>query len=173
MKTRWHLSSSKKMLYFSSTVLSQLIKRKPLKYFYTPQPLCVEVILNHMKHLISEYFLKNGNGKKKKKRGNSLVVQCLGLCTFTAEGLGSIPGRPNKIPQIMCYGQKKKRKRKLHVVPHVFMFWSHMRFPFLVPLLFILPCSELFASTHILCNYSLLVNIFFRLDIWVIHCMNL
>ena len=57
------------MLYFSSTVLSQLIKRKPLKYFYTPQPLCVEVILNHMKHLISEYFLKNGNGKKKKKGG--------------------------------------------------------------------------------------------------------
>ena len=30
--------------------------------------------------------------------GNSLVVQWLGLCTLTAEGLGSIPGWGTKIP---------------------------------------------------------------------------
>ena len=39
---------------------------------------------------------------KKVKRGNSLVVQWLGLfafSAFTAEGLGSIPGRGTKILQ--------------------------------------------------------------------------
>ena len=30
---------------------------------------------------------------------NSLVVQWLGLCAFTAEGTGSIPGRGSRIPQ--------------------------------------------------------------------------
>ena len=32
----------------------------------------------------------------KPKTGNSLVVQWLGLHTFTAEGLGSIPGQGTK-----------------------------------------------------------------------------
>ena len=36
--------------------------------------------------------------KKKKKPGNSLAVQWLGVRTFTAEHLGSIPGRGTKIP---------------------------------------------------------------------------
>jgi len=31
-------------------------------------------------------------------KGNSLVVQQLKLCTFSAEGLGSIPGGGTKIP---------------------------------------------------------------------------
>ena len=45
--------------------------------------------------------------------GNSLVVQCLGLCAFTAEGLGSIPGGETKIPQaVQCCQKKKKKKRK-------------------------------------------------------------
>ena len=35
-------------------------------------------------------------------QGNSLVVQWLGLCAFTAEGPGSIPGQGTKIPQIVC-----------------------------------------------------------------------
>ena len=35
-------------------------------------------------------------------KGNSLVVQWLGLCAFT-EGEGSIPGRGTKIPQaVQC-----------------------------------------------------------------------
>ena len=33
--------------------------------------------------------------------GNSLVVQWLGLCVFTAKGPGSIPGQGTKIPQAM------------------------------------------------------------------------
>ena len=41
--------------------------------------------------------------------GNSLVVQWLGLCTFTAEGPGSIPGQGAKIPQAK---KKKEKKRK-------------------------------------------------------------
>ena len=38
--------------------------------------------------------------------GNSLAVQWLGLCAFTAEGLGSIPGEGTKIPQATWCGQK-------------------------------------------------------------------
>ena len=37
---------------------------------------------------------------------NSLVVQWLALCTFTAEGLGSIPGQGTKILQAMLCSQK-------------------------------------------------------------------
>ena len=37
--------------------------------------------------------------KQWKAQGNSLAVQWLGLCAFTAEGLGSIPGQETKIPQ--------------------------------------------------------------------------
>ena len=38
----------------------------------------------------------------------SLVVQWLGLCTFTAVSLGSIPGQGTKIPQVAWHGKKKK-----------------------------------------------------------------
>ena len=44
--------------------------------------------------------------------GNSLAVQWLGRCTFTAEGPGSIPGRGTKIPQALWRGQKKKDKKE-------------------------------------------------------------
>ena len=44
-------------------------------------------------------------------RGNSLVVQWLGLCTFTAEGPGSFPGQgTKKIPQATQPGQKQQQK---------------------------------------------------------------
>ena len=36
---------------------------------------------------------------KKEMEGNSLAVQWLGLCAFTAKGLSSVPGRGTKIPQ--------------------------------------------------------------------------
>ena len=39
--------------------------------------------------------------------GNSLVVQWLGLCTFTAKGLDSNPGWETKIPQAVWHGQRK------------------------------------------------------------------
>ena len=55
-----------------------------------------------------------GNTKKKKTKiedlGNSLVVQWLGLCTFTAKGPGSIPGRGTKILQDTQHSQKNKIK---------------------------------------------------------------
>ena len=38
--------------------------------------------------------------------GNSLAVQWLGLCAFTAEGSGLIPGWGTKIPQAMQHRQK-------------------------------------------------------------------
>ena len=41
--------------------------------------------------------------------GNSLVVQWLGLCIFTAGSVGSTPGRRTKILQANQSGQKKKK----------------------------------------------------------------
>ena len=41
--------------------------------------------------------------------GNSLVVQGLGLCAFTAEGLGSIPDLGTKIPEAAWHGQNKTK----------------------------------------------------------------
>ena len=37
--------------------------------------------------------------------GNSLVVQWLGPCAFTAEGPGSVPGWGAKIPQAAWCGK--------------------------------------------------------------------
>ena len=51
---------------------------------------------------------------------NSLVVQWLDLCAFTAEGLSSIPGGRTKIPQVSWYSQKKKKKSCLSGVT-----WGH------------------------------------------------
>ena len=47
-------------------------------------------------------------------KGNSPVVQWLGLCTFTAKGPGSIPGWGTKIPQAMRCGQRKKKNQKFN-----------------------------------------------------------
>ena len=44
-------------------------------------------------------------------RGNSLVVQWLGLGAFTAEGLGSTPGWGTKIPQAARCNEKNKNKK--------------------------------------------------------------
>ena len=45
-------------------------------------------------------------------KGNSLMVQQLKLCTFSADGLGSIPGGGTKIPQANWQGQKKREKEE-------------------------------------------------------------
>ena len=43
-------------------------------------------------------------------KGNSLVVQWLGLCAFIAKSPGSIPAQGTKIPQAAWHGQKKQRR---------------------------------------------------------------
>ena len=48
--------------------------------------------------------------KKKKKKGNSLVVQWLGLHALPAKGWVS-PGRGAKIPQATWGGQKQTNKK--------------------------------------------------------------
>ena len=49
------------------------------------------------------------------RRGNSLVVQWLGLRAFTAMGPGSIPGEGTKIPQAERLSQKKKKVRRVGI----------------------------------------------------------
>ena len=49
---------------------------------------------------------------KKRKHGNYLAIQWLGLHSLTAKDLGSIHGQGTKIPQSMLCGQKWKRKEK-------------------------------------------------------------
>ena len=44
--------------------------------------------------------------------GNSMVVQCLGLCVSPTGGLGSIPGQGSKIPHA-AQQQKKKKKEMI------------------------------------------------------------
>ena len=39
------------------------------------------------------------------------MVQCLGLCAFTAKSLSSIPGQGTKIPQASSSDQLKKKKK--------------------------------------------------------------
>ena len=46
--------------------------------------------------------------KKKNYLGNSLAVQWLGLCAFTAVGLGSIPGQGPKILQATKHARLPK-----------------------------------------------------------------
>ena len=55
--------------------------------------------------------------------GTSLAVQWLTLSAFTAVGLGSIPGRGTKIPQVVMCGQTKKKKKK----GWVGLFWGILR----------------------------------------------
>ena len=40
------------------------------------------------------------------------MMQWLGLCSFTAEGLGSISGQGTKIPQATRCGQEVGKKKK-------------------------------------------------------------
>ena len=46
--------------------------------------------------------------------GNSLVVQWLGLCAFTAKGTGSVPVWRTKIPQV--WPKKKKKDKNIWVL---------------------------------------------------------
>ena len=42
---------------------------------------------------------------------NSLVIQRLGPCAFTAESVGSIPGQGTKISQATWHGKKRKQQQ--------------------------------------------------------------
>ena len=48
--------------------------------------------------------------EKENNRGNSLMVQWLGLYASTAGGTGSIPDQGSKILQAAGWGQKKEKK---------------------------------------------------------------
>ena len=56
-------------------------------------------------------------------RGNSLVVQWLGLRASTAGSMRSVPGWGTKILQAMWYDQKKKKKERA-----VFLFLEEHQF---------------------------------------------
>ena len=53
-----------------------------------------------------------GNSPNKSYFGNSLVVQRLGHHTFTAEGLGSIPGQGTKTPRAKKQKKRERKKKK-------------------------------------------------------------
>ena len=58
---------------------------------------------------------------------NSLVVQWLGFCAFTTEGLGSIPGWGTKIPQTAWCGQERKKVDCVwHTFKHDFISCCHL-----------------------------------------------
>ena len=42
---------------------------------------------------------------------NSLALQRLGLCAFTAKGVGSIPSQGNEILEVVWYGGKKQTNK--------------------------------------------------------------
>ena len=48
------------------------------------------------------------------------MIQWLGLCTSTAEGIGSTPGQKTKIPFAVWQGHKKEKKKKEQVLIHPF-----------------------------------------------------
>ena len=50
--------------------------------------------------------------KQKEREGTFLAVQWLGLGTFTAEGLSSIPGPGTEIPQARLHSRKREREKQ-------------------------------------------------------------
>ena len=64
--------------------------------------------------------------------GNSLVVQWLKLYTFTAKGLGLIPGQGIKIPQVTCCSKKTKRPTSVCVCVFSFSVVSDFVTPWTV-----------------------------------------
>ena len=53
--------------------------------------------------------------------------QQLILCTSTARGMGSIPGRGTKIPHVMQCSQEKK-KSFIIIEKGIFIFWKQSTF---------------------------------------------
>ena len=61
----------------------------------------------------------NDKAEMRRKLRTSLAVQWLGLRTFTAEGLGSIPVLGTKIPQAKWYSRKKKKEKEAGQITNV------------------------------------------------------
>ena len=69
----------------------------------------------------------------KQMTGNSLAVQWLGLCTFTAEGLGSISGQGTKInPAIHAPWPKKPKKITISLTVFPTLYISPLRLIYFV-----------------------------------------
>ena len=51
--------------------------------------------------------------KEKNGVGDSLAVQCLGLCASTAGGMGLIPGQGTKILRAVQHSQKKNKEGRM------------------------------------------------------------
>ena len=65
----------------------------------------------------------------KQQNGEFPAVQLLGLCAFTEEDAGSIPGRGTKIPQATWYSQKTKQNKQTKnpewfVTKNRFNYWG-------------------------------------------------
>ena len=56
---------------------------------------------------------------KKLRTENSLAVQWLGLCTFIARALGSIPGWGTKILQALKHNRKQKARSPKQPEGHI------------------------------------------------------
>ena len=69
-----------------------------LKYALLCNILCTHSVLGAWRRQ-SLVFPFTASHVKMPNHGNSLVVQWLGLCAFTAEGVSSVPGGGTKIPQ--------------------------------------------------------------------------
>ena len=61
---------------------------------------------------------------KMKTVENSLVVQWSGLCTFTAQALGSILVLGTRIPQAVQRSQTKQKKQTKNPVVQMFVLYS-------------------------------------------------
>ena len=64
----------------------------------------------NLKNLVLEFW--SFENVEYKIQGTSLAVQWLGPLAFTAKGVGSIPGRGTKIPQVPRRGQKTNEQTK-------------------------------------------------------------
>ena len=68
---------------------------------------CISQMTNDVEHLFMVLL-----AKEKCVQGNSLVVQWLGLSTFTAMGLRSVPGHQTKILQASWHSRKKRERKE-------------------------------------------------------------
>ena len=71
-------------------------------------PFSSQTIDNHWSVCFLYSFTFSSFHLKNSLHGNSLAVQWLGLCTFTAEGPGSILGQGTKIPQATQRDQNRQ-----------------------------------------------------------------
>ena len=83
------------------------------------------LIEDHKRDTYYNPFLKKwiNTFLEKLKGGNSLAVQWLRLCSFTAEVPGSIPGRRTQIPQMRGAAKKNPETKRLGHRFHSVFLW--------------------------------------------------